>query len=80
MTARIVLALLVALVVVGCSSRRQRPPGPAPEYEPPRVTPWDAGAPVDPLDTVKGEEVTDDEPPAPLPEAGPADAAPADGG
>jgi hypothetical protein len=24
---------------------------------------WDSGAPVDPLDNVKGEEVTDDEPP-----------------
>ncbi|MCK6536459.1 MAG: hypothetical protein L6Q84_26105 [Polyangiaceae bacterium] len=80
MTARVVVALLAALVALACSSRRQRPPGPPPEYERPRVTPWDSGAPVDPLDTVKGEEVTDDEPAPPATDAGASDAAPTDGG
>lgn len=54
--------LLAGVLVAGCSARRERPPGPPPEYERPRVTPWDSGAPVDPLDDIKGEEVTDDEP------------------
>lgn len=54
--------LLAGVLVSGCSARRERPPGPPPEYERPRVTPWDSGAPVDPLDDIKGEEVTDDEP------------------
>jgi hypothetical protein len=55
-------ALLAAGLVAACSGHRQRPPGPPPEYERPVVMPWDAGAPKDPLDEVKGEEVTDDEP------------------
>lgn len=55
------MLLLASVLVAGCSARRERPPGPPPEYERPRVTPWDAGAPVDPLDDIKGEEVTDDE-------------------
>lgn len=59
---------LVALCVVACSGR-QTPTAPAPEYERPEVMPWDAAAPVDPLDNLKGEEVTDDPEP---PEAGPA--------
>jgi hypothetical protein len=46
----------------GCPGHRQRPPGPAPEYERPVVMPWDAGPPHDPLDDVKGEDVPDDEP------------------
>lgn len=54
--------LLAGVLVAGCSARHERPPGPPPEYERPRVTPWDSGAPVDPLDDIKGEEVTDDEP------------------
>jgi hypothetical protein len=38
--------------------------------------PWDAGPPVNPLDEVQGEEVTDDEPPPPAPAAGDAGLAP----
>lgn len=60
---------LAALFALACSPRRERPPGPPPEYERPRVTEWDAGAPVDPLDDIKGEEVTDDEPDAGAPAA-----------
>lgn len=54
---------LVALLVVlpSCSSRPKRPAGPPPEYERPRVIPWDAGTPRDPLDDVAGEAVTDDD-------------------
>lgn len=36
------------------------PDAPPPEYEPPVVMPWDAGAAVDPLDQVEGEWVTDE--------------------
>ena len=67
-------SVLAALALaVSCSSHPKRPPGPPPEYERPQVMPWDAGAPVDPLDNVKGEEVTDDEPPPATP-AAPSDA------
>ena len=78
MTARVVVALLAALVALACSPRRERPPGPPPEYERPRVTPWDSGAPVDPPDSVKGEEVTDDEPVPPATDAGASDAGASD--
>jgi hypothetical protein len=65
----------VALVVVGigCSSRAVRPAGPPPEYEPPVVTPWDAGRPSDQADpfadAAEGEWTTE-----PGDEPGPADA------
>jgi hypothetical protein len=62
-------ACATVLLLAGCPARGG-PTAPPPEYEPPIVTPWDAGAPADPLEGVEGEEVTDDEPPAP------ADAAP----
>ncbi len=58
-------SIFAALAIASCSSHPNRPPGPPPEYERPVVMPWDSGAPVDPLDNVKGEEVTDDEPPTP---------------
>jgi hypothetical protein len=35
------------------------------------VTPWDSGAPADPLEGVEGEEVTDDEPPPASADAAP---------
>ncbi len=61
------LALLgsVALctAVVACSGPK-RPTAPPPEYEAPRVTPWDAAAPPDPFDNLQGEAVTE-KPPAP---------------
>ena len=69
---------LAALALSGCPGRN-RPTAPAPEYEAPVVTPWDSGAPADPLEGVEGEEVTDEEPtppdaaPAPAPDASPAD-------
>lgn len=80
-------SLLPLLLVLGagCSSHRQRPAGPPPEYQPPVVMPWDAGTPKDPLDDVRGEEVTDDEPTAdagPLPatlDGGPAPLEPGEG-
>lgn len=56
------LIALAALVVVACPARRGRPSGPPPEYERPVLEPWDAGRPVDPLDNVEGEWVTDDPP------------------
>jgi hypothetical protein len=62
-------------VAAGASAcgARQRPAGPPPEYEKPVVTPWDAGAPVDPLAAAEATgEVVDDTPEA---EAG----APGDG-
>ena len=62
------LLIFAALIAIAsCSGHPKRPAGPAPEYERPQVMAWDSGAPVDPLDNVKGEEVTDDEPPAPAP-------------
>ena len=36
--------------VLSCAGRERRPPGPPPEYEPPRVMPWDAGSPSEPED------------------------------
>ncbi len=69
-------------VLLGCPTR-QRPTGPPPEYEVPRVMPWDAAAPVDPLDDLEGEAVTDDpEPPAPetTPDAATQDAGSGDAG
>jgi len=62
-------ASMLALVslAVSCGAR-QRPAGPAPEYERPVVTPWDAGVPVDPLTLAEatGEAVED----TPDPDAG----------
>ncbi len=85
---RIGLVALAALALSACPGRPTRPPGPPPEYERPVVPPWDAGQPVDPLDQVEGEWVTDDEasPSGPSPsgkiDAATPDAArlPADGG
>ncbi|MBK7582293.1 MAG: hypothetical protein IPI67_19060 [Myxococcales bacterium] len=54
--------LLVGMGFSACSARRERPPGPPPEYERPQVMEWDAGKPIDPFNQVEGEEVTDDEP------------------
>jgi hypothetical protein len=56
------LAIVILLCPIGCSPKPARPSGPAPEYERPVVIPWDSGTPVDPLDDIEGEEVTDDEP------------------
>jgi hypothetical protein len=77
----------MGLALVACSGHRHPPLGPPPEYERPVVMPWDAGEPIDPLDNLKGEEVTDDDEPAGQSDAGAAseadaadaaDAAPAD--
>lgn len=59
---RWVALALASVSLLACASKPARPSGPAPEYERPVVTPWDSGTPVDPLDNVEGEEVTDDEP------------------
>ncbi len=32
------------LLLLGCTGQRPSPGGPAPEYEPPRILPWGAGA------------------------------------
>lgn len=72
---RLVSIAVVGLLLASCSGHRQRPTGPAPEYERPVVMPWDAGAPIDPLDNVKGEAVDDDEPPPPA-DGGSSDGAP----
>jgi len=80
---RLAPIFVVAFALGGCPSKRTRPPGPPPEYEPPRVTAWDAGKPVDPLDQVQGEEVTDDDAPdatAPAQDAGAAPEATPGGG
>lgn len=65
------LALMVALAswLSGCSGP-QRPSGPPPEYERPQIEPWDTGAPVDPLENVEGEWVTDEPEPASVADAG----------
>ena len=56
------VALLVAFLLAW-ACRPQVPPGPAPEYERPRVTPWDAGSVQDPLAAIEAEgEWVDDEP------------------
>ncbi len=80
MSPRSLTALLVVALLGGCSSKPVRPAGPPPEYERPRVLPWDAGAPRDPLDDVKGEDVTDDEPEDSGPSLAPVDAPPPDAG
>ena len=46
-----------AVVAAACSGQRARPAGPPPEYEAPVVTPWDAGKPVDPLNSAEGDWV-----------------------
>ncbi len=60
------LCVVLAGLALGCSGSRARPSGPPPEYEAPRVTPWDAGAaPADEFSEAErgGEPVTDgDEP------------------
>lgn len=43
-------ALAWLLLALGACGAPRKPVGPAPEYEAPRVLPWDAGAPSDPLD------------------------------
>ncbi|HMR07400.1 MAG TPA: hypothetical protein PKA88_16580 [Polyangiaceae bacterium] len=55
--------ILLCTAPVACSGPK-RPTAPPPEYEAPRVTPWDAAAPPDPFDNLQGEAVTE-EPPAP---------------
>jgi hypothetical protein len=67
------LAVASALLAASCSGHHHPSLGPPPEYERPVVMPWDAGAPVDPLQNLKGEEVTDDD----EPQTSPADAGPA---
>lgn len=65
------LLVLALALGAGCGPKR-RPEGPAPEYERPVVTPWDAGKPVDPLEQAEaqGEPVEDENPAAPT-DAGP---------
>ena len=56
-------AIAVALGVASCNTRNALPPGPAPEYEPARVIPWDAGAGAegDPFDeAAEGDWIDDD--------------------
>ena len=61
---RLLLVLLASVACVWACSGPQRPSGPPPEYERPQIEPWDTGAPVDPLENVEGEWVTDEpEPP-----------------
>ncbi|MFO0569795.1 MAG: hypothetical protein U0263_29365 [Polyangiaceae bacterium] len=80
MSPRFLIALSLPALLGGCSGKQARPAGPPPEDERPRVMAWDSGAPHDPLDDVKGEEVTDDEPDDAGPTLTPADAAAADAG
>jgi hypothetical protein len=49
--------LVAAVFAAACSGQRARPAGPPPEYEAPVVMPWDAGKPVDPLNSAEGEWV-----------------------
>jgi hypothetical protein len=64
------LSLAFTLAAAGCGPK-PRPAGPAPEYERPVVTPWDAGKPVDPLEEAEARgEAVDDE----VPVAAPVDA------
>lgn len=56
-------SVALCAAMVACSGPK-RPTAPPPEYEAPRVTPWDAAAPPDPFDNLQGEAVTE-EPPAP---------------
>jgi hypothetical protein len=64
--AKVALLVMAVALAAGCGPKR-RPEGPAPEYERPLVTPWDAGKPVDPLEEAeaKGEPVDDESPAAP---------------
>lgn len=87
MRGRTLLFVLSLGVAWSCSGRRERPPLPAPEYERHAVAPYDAGAPVDPLDDDAGEwldfeeEGSEAPPPAKADPAAPGDAgAPAEAG
>jgi hypothetical protein len=60
------VASVALCMALGACSGPKRPTAPPPEYEAPRVTPWDAAAPPDPFDNLQGEAVTE-EPPAPEP-------------
>jgi hypothetical protein len=80
------VALLILLGGIGCSSRPQRPAGPPPEYEPPRVAPWDGGRASDegdPFADAAEGEWTDEPaetavpPPAEVPDAAAEAGAPA---
>lgn len=64
---------------LGCGPP-QLPAGPAPEYERPKLAPWDAAPPPDPFDIVQGQaDWVDDEPPADA-DAGAAETDASDGG
>lgn len=56
------LAVALGLLAAACPGPRRTPQGPPPEYEPPRVMPWDSGGGTDPFAEIEGEDVTDDEP------------------
>ena len=53
---KLAVALLVGSVALGWAcGRPQVPPGPPPEYERPRVQPWDAGPVEDPFAHIEAE-------------------------
>jgi hypothetical protein len=66
-SAWLVVALAAGLLVgrgsLGCGAPAL-PPGPAPEYERPKLEPWDAAPPPDPFDIPEGQvDWVDDEAP-----------------
>jgi hypothetical protein len=53
----------ILLLISGCTGSKPRPVGPAPEYEEPRILPWDAGASRDPLaEAMENAESVDEAP------------------
>jgi hypothetical protein len=53
---RLVAGCVTLAGAVGCAGHAAGlPAGPAPEYERPRLAPWDAGAPTKPQQTPSGD-------------------------
>ena len=53
----------ILLLISGCTGSKPRPMGPAPVYEAPRISPWDAGASRDPLaEAMENAESVDEAP------------------
>ncbi|MBN2191231.1 MAG: hypothetical protein JW751_00295 [Polyangiaceae bacterium] len=66
---------MAGCLILACSQHRAAMVGPPPEYEPPRIIPWDGGAgetPEDPFAaSAEGEWITEErDSGVPLPEAG----------
>ena len=66
--ARITGLSVVVVVVTACAGGARRAGGPPPEYERPRVSEWDAGTPIDPLEQAAAAGEPVDDPPLEVPD------------